>query len=465
MKVLVLIALLCDVAVGLGVGRGGWHHQLRHQAVFKHQSSNGTVKQFTQLVDHYDPTNTATFQESYYIDTSFARPSGPVLFVQVGEEPMAFAIPGYSQPPLTTWAQSLGAIIIALEHRYYGTSTPVPDLTLPNMKFLSSQQSLADSAYFAAEMRKQPMLAGRKWISIGCSYPGALSAWLRNKYPDLIVASIAGSAVVHAQKNFPEYAATFANATNPRCASILHKAALDVLAMSSSDAGRAKLQQVFNTCQPITDQTLFQFFWQISFNLPVQPNVPYEGYPLYRFCAQLENSTGRALQIWSTTISYTTQSPCLDLSETGQYDPKDLANTSISNFVFNDRSWAWQLCTEFGWFLTNDPKISVFPWNLPLAPLQAVCSQAFAPNLDPHIPWTNVYYGDRNFESSSNILFLDGLRDPWNSLTDKKSFSNNVDVVLFNSSHCAPFLPPSASDPPDLTAARDAILTFMKRLL
>ena len=40
------------------------------------------------------------------------------------------------------------------------------------------------------------------WITIGGSYPGAMSAWFRFKYPHLTVGSIASSAVVNAIEDF-----------------------------------------------------------------------------------------------------------------------------------------------------------------------------------------------------------------------------------------------------------------------
>ena len=43
------------------------------------------------------------------------------------------------------------------------------------------------------------------WISIGGSYPGALSAWYRYKYPHMTIGSIASSAVVNAFAYYPQF--------------------------------------------------------------------------------------------------------------------------------------------------------------------------------------------------------------------------------------------------------------------
>lgn len=40
------------------------------------------------------------------------------------------------------------------------------------------------------------------WLTIGGSYPGALSAWFRNKYPHFTIGAISSSGVVLAVEDF-----------------------------------------------------------------------------------------------------------------------------------------------------------------------------------------------------------------------------------------------------------------------
>lgn len=43
------------------------------------------------------------------------------------------------------------------------------------------------------------------WITIGGSYPGALSAWFRYKYPHLTIGAIASSAVILAIEDMKDF--------------------------------------------------------------------------------------------------------------------------------------------------------------------------------------------------------------------------------------------------------------------
>ena len=79
--------------------------------------------------------------------------------------------------------QQKGATIV-LEHRYYGTSNPFPDLSVKSLKYHTIQQAIDDLDYFANNV-KLAMPGGDKvkpnvnnpWMLVGGSYSGALTGW------------------------------------------------------------------------------------------------------------------------------------------------------------------------------------------------------------------------------------------------------------------------------------------------
>lgn len=86
----------------------------------------------------------------------------------------------------------------SLEHRYYGASNGTPDLSTPNLKYLSARQAIGDIAYFIKEMNTQFNLTGYKWVIFGGSYAGALTVWSKQLYPELMMDVVAFSAMVQA---------------------------------------------------------------------------------------------------------------------------------------------------------------------------------------------------------------------------------------------------------------------------
>ena len=60
----------------------------------------------------------------------------------------------------------------------------------------------------------------RKWVTIGGSYPGALSAWFKHEYPNSAVASWSSSGVINPMINFPDFDLDIWQATSrsgPNC--------------------------------------------------------------------------------------------------------------------------------------------------------------------------------------------------------------------------------------------------------
>jgi hypothetical protein len=73
---------------------------------------------------------------------------------------------------------------------------------------LSADQALNDLAYFISTLKRNSLHrinSNSKWLTIGGSYAGALSAWFRSKFPHLTIGAISSSGVVLAVENFRDF--------------------------------------------------------------------------------------------------------------------------------------------------------------------------------------------------------------------------------------------------------------------
>lgn len=95
------------------------------------------------------------------------------------------------------------ANLYVLEHRFYGESQPFLDWSAYHLRWLSSEQAMADLAYFLGTMNLDDPT--RQTVVIGGSYPGALSAWFRSRYPHLAMASWSSSGVVQPIVDFWQF--------------------------------------------------------------------------------------------------------------------------------------------------------------------------------------------------------------------------------------------------------------------
>ena len=75
-----------------------------------------------------------------------------------------------------------------IEHRFYGESNPLPDLSSESLKLHTIQQAIDDLEYFAKNV-DLPMPGGdavkpgqAPWVLIGGSYSGALTSFTVVKY-------------------------------------------------------------------------------------------------------------------------------------------------------------------------------------------------------------------------------------------------------------------------------------------
>ena len=168
-------------------------------------------------VDHfhnasqYEPHSNASFNLRYWFDSTYFKPGGPVIVLQSGETDASGRLVYLQKGIVYELSKATGGLGVILEHRYYGTSFPVADLQNENLRFLTTQQALADQAYFAANVKFPGMedmdLTAPKtpYIAYGGSYAGGFSAFIRKLYPELFWGAIASSGVTAAIYDYWEY--------------------------------------------------------------------------------------------------------------------------------------------------------------------------------------------------------------------------------------------------------------------
>ncbi|XP_039159615.1 prolyl carboxy peptidase like protein 5-like [Eucalyptus grandis] len=160
---------------------------------------------FDQTLDHfsYTPQSYATFKQRYFIECKFwggANSTAPI-FVYLGPESELDGPPkniGF----LRDNAAQFQALLVYIEHRYYGQSIPLGmsfEEALENADirgYFSSAQALADYVAIIMHVKREWNSIKSPVIVVGGSYGGMLASWLRLKYPHVALGALASSAPV-----------------------------------------------------------------------------------------------------------------------------------------------------------------------------------------------------------------------------------------------------------------------------
>eukprot|EP00762_Andalucia_godoyi_P001790 ANDGO_07083.mRNA.1 Putative serine protease K12H4.7 len=476
---LLLCAALCpDYVLGSPAVRSGrkfeskLHRGLRMRGLDSVNVADVAPAQyFTQVVDHFDPTNTRTFQQKFYVNSSFYNAVAPrVLLLLGGEGPESAASVG-SHFVLSEYAREFSAIIVCLEHRWYGESYP-KDSTPADADYISSKQAIYDiqsfHPYFSA-LYKLP--ASTRWIVAGGSYSGALAAWTREKLPNLFVGALASSGPVQASFQFPQYLEVVANSAGPECAKAFAQASSLIEDSLKTQTGIDSINRMFNTCHPLTLNSdpldLATFFG----NLVDAPsgvvqyaldNNNYQPFQIQEMCEMMTNPAQGPLANFAAFTYAFNQREGISCNEVSYKSSLDEIMTPWPNAGW---SWTIQTAREFGWaqycveqdgcpfsnYLTSDYFSRFFA---------DVYGKALTPNYDAI---TNQYY--LGFEiPTSNIVFPSGSVDPWSTWCVKSPVSgDSVAIPIEGTAHCADLYPERDTDLPGLKAARSTIRALLQK--
>eukprot|EP00775_Hariotina_reticulata_P008145 gene8145-8338_t len=187
---------------------------------------------------------------------------GNIIIFAGGEGPLG--VP--SRPLLFESARRLQALVILVEHRYYGESWPVQPndqglLSSAELKWLTAEQVIEDTTAVLNTIRiERGVPAAVPAILVGGSYSGQLAAYHRVMKPSVYAAAVASSAPVDYVIGTPQWAATsnkyfiqIARSADdmsggPQCSLIIRTAVDTAAKLVRTKKGRATLQQQMGYC-------------------------------------------------------------------------------------------------------------------------------------------------------------------------------------------------------------------------
>ncbi|CAG0879563.1 unnamed protein product [Darwinula stevensoni] len=315
-------------------------------------------------------------------------------------------------------APEFRALLVFAEHRYYGVSLPYGKDSFRKPKltgYLTSEQALADYAELISHLKKN--ITGINSVPVivfGGSYGGMLAAWFRIKYPHIVQGAIAASAPILQFMGWTpcdtfnmHVTKSFRNASS-KCSESIRRswAFID----NETSTGLQPIQELCNRLR--------------------NPELPPK---------ELLMQLNHAIQVG---FNYTGKKNCLE------YRDADMHGLST-------QGWDYQACTEMVMPMCSDGIHDMFePEAWDYGQFAKNCQKLFGTVPRPYM--VPIIYGGKDLKYASNIVFSNGLLDPWSGGGILKNVSDSVIALIIP--EAAHHLDLRASDPADPPSVREARL-------
>ncbi|XP_034472016.1 lysosomal Pro-X carboxypeptidase [Drosophila innubila] len=304
---------------------------------------------------------------------------------------------------------------------------------------------------------------------------GMLAAWFRMKYPHIVIGALAASAPI---LQFPGLTpcdifnkittSVYETAYNANCSVNIGKSWKAFETLAANDAGKKQLGDIFRLCDPINnadDLNQFMNYLEDVYGNLAMTNYPYNStflapvpaYPVRQLCfylkdlhqndADLIHSMVSALAVYT---NYTGTEKCVDYKY------------SSSSTTLDNKGWDIQSCNQMVMPFCSNSSETMYrtkAWNL--KEYSDNCYKKF--HLTPKPYDIILRYGGNNLESVSNIIFSNGLLDPWSGGGVLQAPNNQVHVIILpEGAHHLDLRSSNPSDPASVTEARRMEATIIE---
>lgn len=440
------------------------------------------LKWFNSTIDHFSavvPSGGDTFKQRYFVcDTVNWQTHAPIFFYVGNEADVTL----YLNATGLMWesAAEFGALLVFAEHRYYGESKPFPEKNIrQNMQYLTAEQALADYAILITHLKSDLGSHDSAVIGFGGSYGGMLAAWFRMKYPNIIDGAIASSAPIWAFYNLdPPYndksfaqivtrAASAEGGSTAACPDNMRRGWSTIFKMGKHRKSRRSISRAMGLCSQAAldseaDVLRLAEWLQEAWDYMAMGNFPYAS-------SYILNGLGRL-------PAYPVRVACEELSDPGLHGETLLASMASAAAVFYNYSgtldcldfnqgvnhetsedgefWWYQSCTGQSMPFSRDGVNDSF-WPQANDRRQTASDCARKWGVVPRVEWPVIQWLGRDIESTSNIVFCNGLLDPWSGGGVLKNVSGSISaVVIPEGAHHLDLFFANREDPESVRSAR-----------
>jgi len=397
-------------------------------------------------LDHFNSTDSRTFSNRFWVNTTCYQPGGPVFFYDAGERGVSGSetVLSSTSHPLMRLTQAFHGVAIVWEHRYYGLSLPFSKSLNSRQEerqeayaYLSTEQALEDTVYFASHFKPNGLeehwgsLApgSTPWIWIGGSYPGQRGAMIRRRNPDVFFAAWSSSANVKIKESLPEYYLRVSHYLPKDCREVIQTFVkrIDDILMNGTRLQQYRLRWAI--ARRWSAET-YSYWDRVNFALGA-PDTLVASHIRGLIAADWQHkglegrmgitcATISAAKIQTDLDTHAAMDTILDAIEANDRYFASQSKTR-RHFPLDAEAWAYQSCTEYFNFHTaaEDDPYNILSSVLTTESMWTdYCERQF-PWLSPppasNLPAPAQYAGwDKNV---SRVMFTTGLQDPWHDIS------------------------------------------------
>ncbi|CAH1421281.1 unnamed protein product [Lactuca virosa] len=406
------------------------------------------TRYFHQTLDHFSFNDLPKFQQRYLINSDhWVGPNrlGPI-FLYCGNEG---DIEWFAVNTGFVWelAPSFGAMVVFPEHRYYGESMPYGSQkeaykNASTLAYLTAEQALADYALLITDLKRNLSAEASPVILFGGSYGGMLAAWMRLKYPHIAIGALASSAPILQFEDivpldtFYDIVSNDFKRESRSCFDTIKKSWNIINSVGQKANGLDHLAKTFHLCGKLNSSedlsdwldSAYSYLAMVDYPYPTQFLMPLPAYPIKEVCKEIDYSPDddgsgssvleRIFKGVSVYYNYTGKADCFQLDD----DPHGM------------NGWNWQACTEMVMPMSSDRDSSMFPeWEYNSTSYAEECWNQF--RVIPRPTWITTEFGGHDYKSvlkkfGSNIIFSNGLLDPWSGGSVLENVSESVVALV-----------------------------------